>query len=127
MPGRRGNEAQSDVEPEAHESRSRAKKGEDGTYVGATGPTTLYRCRRNRRRSAQPRTGLTPGARLTRGSRLPENADRRLQLGGGLVCDVLQRPLLACHLDHELGIHRLDQNRVTFAGGVGPHHHVARQ
>ncbi|WP_165609419.1 hypothetical protein [Mycobacterium alsense] len=38
MRGRKGHKAEPDVEPEAHQSRSRAKKGEDGTYVGAAGP-----------------------------------------------------------------------------------------
>lgn len=39
MPEREGHKAESDVEPEAHQSRSRAAEGEgDGTYVGATGP-----------------------------------------------------------------------------------------
>lgn len=35
----KGHKAESDVEAENHESRSRAGKGEDdGTYVGATSP-----------------------------------------------------------------------------------------
>jgi len=39
MSGSKGIKAEADVEPEAHESRSRAKEGEDdGTYVGATDP-----------------------------------------------------------------------------------------
>lgn len=39
MPEFKGHKAESDVKPEAHESRSRAAEGEDdGTYVGATGP-----------------------------------------------------------------------------------------
>jgi hypothetical protein len=39
MPERKGHKSESDVEPEAHESRSRAAEGDDaGTYVGATGP-----------------------------------------------------------------------------------------
>ena len=34
-----GHKAESDVEPEAHETRSRASAGEDdGTYVGRTNP-----------------------------------------------------------------------------------------
>ncbi|MCV7099540.1 hypothetical protein [Mycobacterium palustre] len=39
MPKAKGHKAESDVEPEAHGSRSRAARGEDdGAYVGATGP-----------------------------------------------------------------------------------------
>ena len=39
MAGRKGHKAESDVEPETHEARSRAgKDGDDGSYVGATGP-----------------------------------------------------------------------------------------
>jgi hypothetical protein len=39
MPEPKGHKAESDVEPETHESRSRAAEGEDdGTYVGATSP-----------------------------------------------------------------------------------------
>jgi hypothetical protein len=39
MPEAKGHKAESDVEPEAHESRSRAARDEeDGAYVGATGP-----------------------------------------------------------------------------------------
>jgi len=39
MPEPKGHKAGSDVEPEAHESRSRATEGdEDGTYVGQTSP-----------------------------------------------------------------------------------------
>ena len=39
MPEPKGHKTESDVEPEAHESRSRAGgHGDDGTYVGATGP-----------------------------------------------------------------------------------------
>jgi hypothetical protein len=35
MPERKGHKTESDVEAEAHESRSRAAEGEDdGTYVG---------------------------------------------------------------------------------------------
>lgn len=34
--------AEEDVEPEAHETRSRAGKGDDGTYVGATGPDDSF-------------------------------------------------------------------------------------
>jgi len=35
----KGHKAESDVEPETHESRSRAGRGdEDGTYVGQTSP-----------------------------------------------------------------------------------------
>jgi hypothetical protein len=42
MPEHKGHKAESDVEPEAHESRSRAAEGEeDGSYVGAAPvPTT---------------------------------------------------------------------------------------
>ncbi|WP_324675405.1 hypothetical protein [Mycobacterium sp. 663a-19] len=36
---RKGHKTEADVEPEVHESRSRARKGDDdGTYVGAAGP-----------------------------------------------------------------------------------------
>jgi hypothetical protein len=39
MPESKGHKTESDVEPEAHESRSRGTGGEDdGTHVGATGP-----------------------------------------------------------------------------------------
>ncbi len=39
MPEPNGHKADSDVEPEAHESRSRATEGgEDGTHVGQTSP-----------------------------------------------------------------------------------------
>jgi hypothetical protein len=39
MPEPKGHKTESDVEPEAHESRSRASgPGDDGTYVGVTGP-----------------------------------------------------------------------------------------
>ncbi|WP_407684953.1 hypothetical protein [Mycobacterium sp. HUMS_1102779] len=39
MPESKGHKAESDVEPETHESRSRAGRGdEDGTYVGQTSP-----------------------------------------------------------------------------------------
>jgi hypothetical protein len=39
MPEPKGHQTESDVEPEAHASRSRAGKGEDdGTYVGTSGP-----------------------------------------------------------------------------------------
>ena len=34
--GRTGHKAESDVEPERHEARSRAGHGEDGSYVGRT-------------------------------------------------------------------------------------------
>lgn len=35
----KGHKAESDVEPEVHQSRSRAARGdEDGTYVGQTSP-----------------------------------------------------------------------------------------
>jgi hypothetical protein len=33
---RRGHKAESDVEPERHEARSRKGHGEDGSYVGRT-------------------------------------------------------------------------------------------
>lgn len=43
MPERKGHKTESDVEPEAHESRSRATDGEeDDTYVGATGPDDAF-------------------------------------------------------------------------------------
>ena len=38
MTGQRGQKAESDVEPEGHESRSRAGKDQEGNYVGRTGP-----------------------------------------------------------------------------------------
>ncbi|MCV7090672.1 hypothetical protein [Mycobacterium interjectum] len=38
MPENKGHRAEDDVEPEAHEARSRAAEGEDGSYVGASGP-----------------------------------------------------------------------------------------
>lgn len=39
MPEHKGHETEDDVEPESHESRSRAGKGDDdGTYVGRTNP-----------------------------------------------------------------------------------------
>ncbi|HTY34226.1 hypothetical protein [Mycobacterium sp.] len=38
MPENKGHRAEEDVEPEAHETRSRAPEREDGSYVGATGP-----------------------------------------------------------------------------------------
>lgn len=38
MPDHKGHKAEEDVEPEAHESRSRDAAGEDdGSYVGAAG------------------------------------------------------------------------------------------
>ncbi|HTX97113.1 MAG TPA: hypothetical protein VME67_21080 [Mycobacterium sp.] len=37
MPDPNGHKAESDVESEAHESRSRAAQGDDGSYVGAAG------------------------------------------------------------------------------------------
>lgn len=38
MPENKGHKTEQDVEPEAHESRSRAAEGDsDGTYVGAAG------------------------------------------------------------------------------------------
>lgn len=39
----KGHKTESDVEPEAHESRSRAAAGEaDGSYVGAAGPDDSF-------------------------------------------------------------------------------------
>ncbi|MDD4866646.1 MAG: hypothetical protein PHQ28_05810 [Mycobacterium sp.] len=38
MPKSKGHKAESDVEREAHQSRSRAGKGGDGSYVGRTNP-----------------------------------------------------------------------------------------
>ncbi len=35
-----------------------------------------------------------------------------MELGGGLVGNLLQGRLISGHLDHELGIHRFDQNRI---------------
>ncbi|WP_165604274.1 MULTISPECIES: hypothetical protein [Mycolicibacter] len=35
---RKGHKAESDVEPETHQARSRAGRAEDGSYVGRTGP-----------------------------------------------------------------------------------------
>jgi hypothetical protein len=37
MTGQRGHKAESDVEPEGHESRSRAGRDQEGGYVGRTG------------------------------------------------------------------------------------------
>lgn len=37
MTGQRGHKAESDVEPEDHESRSRPGREEEGSYVGRTG------------------------------------------------------------------------------------------
>jgi hypothetical protein len=38
MPDPKGHQTEPDVEPEAHEARSRAARGDDdGTYVGAAG------------------------------------------------------------------------------------------
>lgn len=38
MPEPKGHQTEPDVEPEAHQARSRAAKGdEDGSYVGAAG------------------------------------------------------------------------------------------
>lgn len=38
MPDHKGHRAEDDVEPEAHQARSRAAAGEeDGSYVGAAG------------------------------------------------------------------------------------------
>ncbi len=43
MPDHKGHKTESDVEPEPHESRSRAaKSGDDGTYVGASGPDDSF-------------------------------------------------------------------------------------
>jgi hypothetical protein len=43
MPENKGHKAESDVEPEAHETRSRAAKGEsDGSYVGAAGSDDTF-------------------------------------------------------------------------------------
>jgi hypothetical protein len=39
---RKGHKAESDIEPEAHESRSRAGQEDDGTYVGAAGPDDSF-------------------------------------------------------------------------------------
>jgi len=141
MPEHKGHKAESDVEPEAHESRSRAAEGgEGGSYErdgagsddtpakrapkravnnrvdpGPTGVATL-----SRRRESKSR-------RLGCGSRPLERAHRRLQLGCGLVRDLLQSPRLACHLDHDLRIHRLDEDRVASGGRVGSYYDVARQ
>ena len=37
MAGGEGHKTESDVDPEHHEARSRASRGDDGTYVGRTG------------------------------------------------------------------------------------------
>jgi hypothetical protein len=43
MPENKGHKTESDVEPEAHESRSRAAAGEpDGSYVGAAGSDDTF-------------------------------------------------------------------------------------
>ncbi len=38
MPENKGHRAEEDVEPDVHEARSRAGEGQDGSYVGASGP-----------------------------------------------------------------------------------------
>ncbi|MCV7383675.1 hypothetical protein [Mycolicibacter longobardus] len=38
MTGRKGHKAESNVEPDFHQARSRASRGDDGSYVGRTGP-----------------------------------------------------------------------------------------
>ncbi|UXA07361.1 hypothetical protein KXD96_04250 [Mycobacterium sp. SMC-2] len=43
MPDPKGHKAESDVEPEVHETRSRAAAGEDdGSYVGAAGSDDTF-------------------------------------------------------------------------------------
>lgn len=43
MPDHKGRKAESDVEPETHETRSRAAEGEDdGSYVGAAGSDDTF-------------------------------------------------------------------------------------
>ncbi len=43
MPDHKGHKAESDVEPETHETRSRAAEGEDdGSYVGAAGSDDTF-------------------------------------------------------------------------------------
>lgn len=38
MTGRKGHKAESNVEPDFHQARSRASRCDDGSYVGRTGP-----------------------------------------------------------------------------------------
>ncbi|CPR12961.1 hypothetical protein BN971_04268 [Mycobacterium bohemicum DSM 44277] len=42
MPESKGHRAEEDVEPEAHEARSRASEGDDGSYVGAAGADDTF-------------------------------------------------------------------------------------
>lgn len=42
MPESKGHRAEEDVEPEAHEARSRASDGDDGSYVGAAGSDDTF-------------------------------------------------------------------------------------
>ncbi|WP_156764654.1 hypothetical protein [Mycobacterium sp. 1081908.1] len=43
MPENKGHRAEEDVEPEAHEARSRASEGDDdGSYVGAAGSDDTF-------------------------------------------------------------------------------------
>ncbi len=43
MPDHQGHRAESDVEPEKHETRSRATEGQDdGSYVGAAGSDDTF-------------------------------------------------------------------------------------
>ncbi len=43
MPEHKGHKAEQDVEPAAHEARSRAAEGDnDGSYVGAAGPDDTF-------------------------------------------------------------------------------------
>jgi hypothetical protein len=38
MTGQKGHKTESDVEPESHETRSRAGREQEGSYVGRTDP-----------------------------------------------------------------------------------------
>ena len=42
MSENKGFKAEEDVEPEAHQARSRASEGEDGSYVGAAGSDDTF-------------------------------------------------------------------------------------
>jgi len=67
-----------------------------------------------------------PQARLPCVGGLAKGIDGSLQLGCGLVGDLPQSRLIG-KLSHHLGVHRVDDHRVTTSGGVGAHGNVARQ
>ena len=55
-----------------------------------------------------------------------QGIDGSLQLGCGLIGDLPQSGLIG-KLSHHLGVHRVDDHRVTTSGGVGAHGNIARQ